>query len=496
MIRVLVFLVVLAFASDASAQTLSLEKMWRTRVERVAALRDEAPLGLAIEIEQEIDIGRNLAGFALFAFQQGLTREFRLMENARTDKQLGAPAGSEGSTSLVSKGAVPSILGFAVEHGALTQTGNETSVTLRGNGVGWLDLLANQDFIASYQDDSTFVRALRRLSYSLTFNAAPTAPAASEERPDPAEVEAAADQAQQLASYSVRVAIIDQRDPRRADNRSSAMRFMEKQGADLLQKATLFNPVLESDEYHAWLAETVRTLSVSDASAADLERRLYARLEILRQVMLARIPGFEEQLAALVKSLRSFEAGRTEWFTALQRRLLVAAEVVRNRAAEQPASVTYRLIAEGRPGTSLWDLTGNVAFTRQDAGTAHIPSPEETRGMRDIQLALQAERPFGQGCPCRAGSTGAARAVLSFEYLGRYLDANAVINFAGFDFAVEQGWIHAAQAKVTIPVNGSGVKIPLSVSVANRTELIRERTVRAHFGLTFDLDVIASAVRR
>jgi hypothetical protein len=46
------------------------------------------------------------------------------------------------------------------------------------------------------------------------------------------------------------------------------------------------------------------------------------------------------------------------------------------------------------------------------------------------------------------------------------------------------------QAKLTIPVKGSGVRIPLSLTASNRTELIREKEVRANFGFTFDFDSI------
>ena len=52
----------------------------------------------------------------------------------------------------------------------------------------------------------------------------------------------------------------------------------------------------------------------------------------------------------------------------------------------------------------------------------------------------------------------------------------------------EHGDIYVAQVKLTIPVKGSGVKIPLSVTASNRTELIKEKNVRASFGFTFDLD--------
>ena len=53
-----------------------------------------------------------------------------------------------------------------------------------------------------------------------------------------------------------------------------------------------------------------------------------------------------------------------------------------------------------------------------------------------------------------------------------------------------KGNLIVGQAKLTIPVKGSGIKIPLSVTVANRTELIKEKEVRANIGITFDLDAI------
>jgi len=41
-----------------------------------------------------------------------------------------------------------------------------------------------------------------------------------------------------------------------------------------------------------------------------------------------------------------------------------------------------------------------------------------------------------------------------------------------------------------IPLKDSGLKIPFSLTFANRTELVREKEVRANFGFTFDLDTI------
>ena len=53
-----------------------------------------------------------------------------------------------------------------------------------------------------------------------------------------------------------------------------------------------------------------------------------------------------------------------------------------------------------------------------------------------------------------------------------------------------KGTTAVGQLKLTVPVKGSGVRIPLSVTFANRTELITESVVRANVGLTYDLDVL------
>ena len=494
-------LAVLLFGAGASAQELQSEtyrQKWAPQLAQIEELRDNPPTDLAELIAAEVDIKGNPAGFALFAYSQSLTSELRQLEDSRTDKQVGAPAGANGSTSLVSKGGVPAILGFAVEYGALTQTADQTSVTLRGNAIGWLDLLKGQNFIAAYQDDSTFVRQLRRISYSLTYNVASEAGENSVERPNADEIVAAADQSgQQLKSYSVRFNLIDQRDPRSAVNRASAARLMQVSGTLVNKALIFFLPVLKSPDYERWLDVSRVALSAPGRmSRRELERVFYARLEALRQLMIAKTPDFDTSLAHLVTTLTEFENARTGWFDKLQQRFVLATEFARDRQLDRQGSWTARVIGEGRIGQSAWDLTANFAVARQDEGMAMVPEPVPTGGWRDVQIAVQADRPLGNaGDPCFTAGAAVGRPVLSFEYLGRWLTDKAVVQFAGHDFSVDEGWIHAAQAKITIPIKGSGAKIPFSVSYANRTELIKEKSIRAHFGITFDLDVLTAAVR-
>ena len=69
--------------------------------------------------------------------------------------------------------------------------------------------------------------------------------------------------------------------------------------------------------------------------------------------------------------------------------------------------------------------------------------------------------------------------------------------------SVSSGWhrdsddIHKAQVKLTVPMPArlGGISLPISLTVANRTELIDEREVRGQVGFTLDFSVLQQALR-
>ncbi|MGH9752109.1 MAG: hypothetical protein ACREA2_04940 [Blastocatellia bacterium] len=78
-----------------------------------------------------------------------------------------------------------------------------------------------------------------------------------------------------------------------------------------------------------------------------------------------------------------------------------------------------------------------------------------------------------------------------FAFSGKY--ERAVSNAFMPDGSVApqtKGDIAVGQVKLTIPIKDTGLKLPISFTFANRTELVREREVRGNFGLTFDLDTL------
>ena len=496
-------------SAPADVKLRTYQEYWCDRVFEIAGLRRRATgtgsqLGARAEIENAVEVASgNWGAFLLYAQARSSAVDASAVEDARTDKQVGAPAGA-GSTSLVSKGSVPGILGFAVENGALTQTTSSTTVTLRGNLVGWLDLLKNQDFILSYQDGSGFVRALRRVSFSLTLN---TDTGESAAEPPPSGAAALTPQAiraqlertkQQLAGYSVRVAIVDRRDPRTAANRASIATLADTQGVELLKADNAFDDFLRSAEYtRKWLPETVDQLGdpTLPLSIAQIQRILYQRLEALRLLMINRIDGFDDEVARNLLAVNAYDKARRRLFETIRRRPLFAFEYVNAQVKDLPDSSTVRFIAEGQWGSRV-DLTANAAMTFQHSGSVPLPQPTEVGGRRDWQVAGQIDVPLGSLDKRVGAGTGIGAPVVGVAFLLKDLTDRAAVSFAGNTFTVERGVVVAVQGRVMFSVKGSGVKIPLSLSYANRTELLKEKDVRGHVGVTFDMDVLSSVVRR
>ena len=76
-----------------------------------------------------------------------------------------------------------------------------------------------------------------------------------------------------------------------------------------------------------------------------------------------------------------------------------------------------------------------------------------------------------------------------FSFSGQYQRLPSdIIGPDGKLMANTKGDTAVGQFKLTIPINGTGIKIPISLTFANRSELIKESTVRGNFGFTFDLN--------
>jgi hypothetical protein len=89
------------------------------------------------------------------------------VEISRTDKQTEASSGSGLSTSAVTKGSVPWLFAFAVEHGALTQSVDGTVITFKGNVANAIKAINAKDYVTRFKlgESNLFVRNVSRATF-------------------------------------------------------------------------------------------------------------------------------------------------------------------------------------------------------------------------------------------------------------------------------------------------------------------------------------------
>jgi len=143
--------------------------------------------------------------YMLFVIRQD-NEPLRLLqqfEDERADKQVGATSSASGTTTLVSKGTVPKIIGVAVENGAVTQSQSGTTVTFRSNVGGAIRAAADKGFFDLRPDNDPALNLLSRLSFSASFDTS---------RGIGSESNTFTGETQQLSQWTGRLEIVNRRD--------------------------------------------------------------------------------------------------------------------------------------------------------------------------------------------------------------------------------------------------------------------------------------------
>lgn len=147
-------------------------------------------------------------------------------------------------------------------------------------------------------------------------------------------------------------------------------------------------------------------------------------------------------------------------------------------------------------------MVANGAATFYDSLPADMPA--EVTHYRDAQIGLELDHGLGE-------QSIIGPAVISFALYYQYQHAPALLEidplkpipgvaFAGLPanartIFTQRGDIWLGQAKVSVTPPGSSIKIPLSLTYSNRTELIDKPTWRGQVGLAYDLDSLLGALK-
>lgn len=423
--------------------------------------------------------GRNLGLFALAVALRKQTAVFvATAEDARVDKQVGGSDSNAGSTSLVSKGSIPSILGYAVENGALARDVSGTTITFRGNPVGIVKALSNAGFIESYQNTDAGIRFLRRFSFALSFDTS---------RGQPSNASGGGvftGDRQQLSSYSLRCDIVNHRDPRDKTYNEAWHQLIAKDVLALNEAIRLLDDALDRDVgFNAWHAAATAKVDAAAAggtSAEDVEKLIRSELDKLASLPLSQ--EADSLAEAFAKSYKAFLQSRGNILALVAKGPIITFEYTNIRRVDAVDQSNFKLIAEGAFFHGRADLTANASLTILNK----IPAGTNLDRVQDIDLSGQLDVPLGE--VQKIGSI-----VLSFS--GKYKHMMQDTMMASGMMADTKGDIGVGQVKLTIPVKGTGVRIPISFTFANRTELIKENIVRGNIGITFDLDSIFARLK-
>jgi len=440
-------------------------------------------------------------------------------EDRRTDEQIGAGSRQSGTTTLIAKPSVPSLLSLAVENGALARETSGTTITFRGNAGGIIQALQKHGFtaIAGAEADPIY-KGLGRLSGSVSFDTSRGAQPAgdsTEGSEPPRQPEFTADK-RQVSAWSLRAQLVNTK------KRSGDVfwtRILDKiplTDADEAANRAVTEALLRDEKVAEWVGQfnaALRGFRLSRPVDDAARTRLVERLQGLVVDLLARIPEpapdptaptVAEKLAMLATDTDTAKQqlavlNAAERIDAIAQRLnalvetdetlqnepnvgvIVTAEYLVDRPVTGPSLGTARLIVSRDFAASSYTF---------NAGTTFFPAdmPTSARRAYDVHAGIQVDLPLGS-------ATSVGTVILSFSGKYQRLLQDALDGLGGLSGGTK-GNIVYGQARVTIPTGATGVRVPLSVTYSNRTELITdEKQVRGHVGVSYDLDALFARLK-
>ena len=406
----------------------------------------------------------------------------------RADIQAGAGSGASGTTSAVLNPLLPAIFGVAFEDGAITRSVSGSTISLKVAPAGLICAARPLAAAAVARRDEDACRTFwRRVGVTASFDT--TRGEKSTKLEDLQTLN------NQLAAVTVRAEVLNLRTASGARyRRTFETRFESwKKAATALTAIDRETPEIEKAKTQV-AAKLLELVQKPDWKGKAVDRRTAEITAIVKEA--ARPVTVPEVQATAV---------REAWLGALR-----ADRELQNAVANAPV------------------LTAEYAFERPDLATEPIGTvvPEGIRppnlhsaraiyaqGLMKTSLDFTANASFSWFSDVRPGMSGSFRdfkagvagtfrlrdlanygaPALSFAALYVYLHQEPLgLGLIAFNDAAinKPGHIGVFQAKLELPTAKNAMRIPLSFTYSNRTELINETDVRGQIGISFNLDAL------
>lgn len=438
-------------------------------------------------------------------------------EASRLEKQQGSNTASTGSTSLVAKPGIATVLNYAVESGALAQSTNGTATTLQGNAGGLYRLLLRQSTLCIDLVSCDTVPVLDHLALTASLaisqngiSSAPIAGSGNTSLPVNSPVNIPAGHTK-LQSLSVRYQISN-----KFDSRSDSFnRAFLKSVADSNQLSDVQKRVEDAGKEIAGVEtkmaqESLDTLSKNrnDALAACV-----AAGGTDQTVLDCLIPKAVASADEYVKALRSVDPATVDTAIVHYYEALGQLQTLRSRAFEeakgssqftidyifnhpenQPESHDVRLVIGKNAGFAQFNANLGMSVY---GGT--IPQNAGYGRLHYGQISLQIDSPLTT--PSETSSYSSSWSLAGYW---QYQPDPSVLKITagnlvpGTNIPLPQdaqvllgtaGSVWVTQAKITIKFK-NGAQIPLAGKWSNKPDLLTGKRLGAQFGLTYDLSAL------
>lgn len=410
----------------------------------------------------------------------------------RTDQQTTAPANASGSTSTTSTGSVPSLLSFAVENGAVTQSVNGTTTTVQANIPNVIRAINRTKFIEFYRSEPSNVlaRTLATISVSASFNTGSSSSSTTSSLSPST-----------FGSATVHIDLRNHRDPRNSVWVDTWNHLSNNELTTVANDVVSYDTSLKQqlpDEYSKWLNDTQTTLEKlavkAPAAGSDIQSAMTAILSDFETLLYS---GSAQKYASdYSKAIQTYSSAYASILSSISTSFLWSFEYtfVNQSSTALPKSTTQTYsIATTPPDLSSFNLilsggnflgigatlTGNASTTLFTAASSAL----HVSAVRDYKLTFDLNLPI----PPIAGSKKSTVDIsgLFQDLVQEPLGQEVVVNGVS---VTTRGNIWLGQGKWSIPIGTSGITIPFSITGSNRTDLIKETDVRGTFGISYNLD--------
>jgi len=425
---------------------------------------------------------------------------FQNAQGMRTDKQTGAPASANGTTSLVSLPGATDFLSVAVGEGTITETTSGTTTTIGGNvgqvlgyfkdgaqfdyslhGIPVLQSIDTTVSIANFPGSSTAV-PVTAPGTSTSGNA--TIPSSSVS----------------VTGATARYQLFNKYDPHTSQFKNALLTY-ETQHQDDIKTAAQNEAKATGTLVSHFVAEA------QDQQTLDQEREKFVAAQNMQELVdsfnayfnsviqkASKDPAFKTDLAAFVSAMQANLNEYREIVNSAKGVPALTVEYTYTNSPNQPVTHNLRLIA-GLQSPSGMMLTFNSAGTFYQS----LPTGTSVGHFRDFQVSAQGDIPISFG-------TGNHAADLSVAGYGQYQSNPSLLSVSASDLpsgfptnapalvSGTQGWLGIVQAKLTVN-NSNGVQIvPFSWKWSSREDVFTKSQSGFQFGVSYDISSLKQLI--